>query len=172
MRLFVAILLEQPVREALACAMSRLPLERGRLTPRENLHLTLAFLGETSRLPAAREALGRVEFSPFRLTLEGMGRFRRGGGDLIWAGAAPCPPLLDLQRALSGALTAAGFSLESRPFRPHLTLAREAVLSPGAGLEGLLPPADQQVDRISQMRSERGNGRMIYTPLAHREATP
>ena len=55
---------------------------RGKYTSEENLHLTLAFIGEYPNAEPVLDALSSVTFRPFELSLEGMGRF----GDLWWAG--------------------------------------------------------------------------------------
>ena len=58
MRLFYAILLSEEMKQALVGAQDFLRAQgiQGNYTRRENLHLTLAFLGETDRLSAARRA--------------------------------------------------------------------------------------------------------------------
>ena len=60
-----------------------------------------------------------------------------------------------------------GFSLEERPFRPHLTLARRLSLPGGwtPGLETLLPPTPWRVERLDLMESTRREGRLRYRSL-------
>ena len=55
---------------------------RGNYTKIENLHLTLAFIGEYGDLDALNDALASVPLEPFRLALRGYGSF----GNLYWAG--------------------------------------------------------------------------------------
>ena len=83
---------------------------RGNFSARENLHLTLAFLGETDRPDGARRALSRLTGSPLALWAEGLGRFRRPEGDLCWAGIRPSPPLEAVVR-LDEAMKAAEVTL-------------------------------------------------------------
>lgn len=174
MRLFVAICLEDTIRDALCRASGALreKAQYGRFTHRENLHLTLAFIGETTRLRDAERAVASVQAAPFTLTVGGMGRFARPGGDLYWAGAQLCGPLANLQAQLADALRKQGFSLDGKPFRPHLTLARELRLSEPLdqrALAKLIPPMEMRVDRITLMKSERVQGRLTYTPLYQRQ---
>lgn len=169
MRLFTAILLEKSVVESLCAAEAELSRRsaHGNFTRRENLHLTLNFLGESTRVAAVWQAMEKVSRPAFQLRVKGLGRFRRSGGDLWWAGVEPCPPLLQLQKELADGLRTAGFSLEDRDYRPHLTLGREVVLSDGVDprqLE-LLPETEMRVRRVSLMRSDRLNGRLTYTEL-------
>jgi len=65
------------------------------------------------------------DFAPFELTFERIGRFERRGGDLWWAGIALTRDLKELQNALSRGMASVGFELDSRPFKPHVTLARQ-----------------------------------------------
>ena len=63
MRLFLAIQLSPAVREALLTAQDALRRQgRGSFPPPENLHLTLAFLGEAEDPTRARAALSRASF--------------------------------------------------------------------------------------------------------------
>ncbi|WP_395703006.1 RNA 2',3'-cyclic phosphodiesterase [Aquabacterium sp.] len=95
-----------------------------------DLHLTLHFIGDVAaaRLPALQAALGRVRQPPVPVTLDTPMLWR--SGIAVLAGDAT-PALRALHQALAAALADAGFALETRPWRPHLTLARRAG---GAGL--------------------------------------
>ena len=134
MRLFVAVNFEDSLKDALADTAARLKQEAGsgNFTRRDNFHLTLAFLGEVpgARISAVKRAMDAVLFEPFSLSFEQLGEFKRSGGGIWWIGAAQYPPLLKMQADLSAALRREGFPLESRPFRPHLTLGREVTLPP------------------------------------------
>ncbi|NLJ30676.1 MAG: RNA 2',3'-cyclic phosphodiesterase [Clostridiales bacterium] len=164
MRLFLAVRFGGEMRKSLSDCTEKLKAAalRGRFTSGENLHLTLAFLGETDREEDVRRAMDSVAAPPFELRTGGLGRFPRGG--VCWAGTEPCPPLFDLQRRLSAALRGSGFRLETRPFVPHITLGRETVFPRDADFESLRPaPARMTVESFSLMRSERACGGMIYT---------
>ena len=174
MRLFIALLLDGAARDQLR-AMQRALGQRdpgARLTRPENLHLTLAFLGEVppGREAAVRRAMDQTPLPPLTLTFTKTGRFRRDGGDIWWAGLAANPALADVHRALTGELGRAGFPLEKRPFRPHLTLARQ--VDPALPLAELLPagPFSTRVEEMHLMRSERLGGRLTYTPCYCRRA--
>ncbi len=170
MRLFVAICLTEACKDALCAASAQLRQHalRGNFSRRENLHLTLAFLGETARLDAAKRALGAVQAEPFSLRLAGLGRFRRGSGDLWWMGVSESGALTALQRQVYEALAAEGFSLEKRAFHPHLTLGREIILENGFDPTRAIriPPMGMQVAQISLMESRRISGVLQYIPRA------
>ncbi|MBC8536353.1 RNA 2',3'-cyclic phosphodiesterase [Feifania hominis] len=173
-RLFAAILLDEDCRTAAAQAIDglRAGAAAGSFTPRENLHLTLVFLGETDRADAARRALRSVEGAPFPLTFGAAGRFRRDGGDIWWLGVEPCAPLLAIQRRLAQAFRGEGFELERRAYRPHLTLGRRVALRPGFGAgewSAGLPKLRCPVRALSLMRSERTAGGMRYTEIERQQ---
>jgi 2'-5' RNA ligase len=128
-RLFVAIPLPPDVAGRASVVLpTSLPALR-RIKP-ENLHLTLAFLGETpeGRLPdvgtAAEEAARSI--APFTLAFDRAGQFpERGRPRVVWL--AVDAGLADVQRLgenLHRQLRSAGLDFEDRPLAPHLTVAR------------------------------------------------
>ena len=161
MRLFVAIELPQELKDALASVIASLKAQgaRANFTRRENMHLTLAFIGETHRLAEAKAALDTVKARPFRVALGGSGAF----GDLLWAGLRREPDLDFLAAKVREALNAAAFALDPKPFRPHITLARRAVCEGKPRLE--LPAVSAPVTEFVLMRSDRVDGRLVYTPV-------
>ena len=162
MRLFFAIPLPPPVRETLAAVQDGLRAQgRGAFPPPENLHLTLAFLGETEDLAGAVAALAAIRARPFSLSVGGpLGRF----DDLWWAGVRAGRALEDLALSLQADLRARGFSIEDRPFQPHITLVRRWQ---GEAPQVTVPHAKMVVRRVSLLRSDQTGGKRIYTELEH-----
>lgn len=170
MRLFVAITLEDACRDALNDAISRLRERsvRGNFTRRENLHLTLAFLGEVDDPAAASACLGAGKTAPFLLEGAALGRFRREDGDIVWAGVKPTDPLMSLQRSLARRLRGAGFALDDRRYTPHITLGRRVVLRDTGDFDRLAaapPRFKMEVTALSLMSSQRTNGRLSYREI-------
>ena len=174
MRLFIAIELSEPIRAAayeLALEL-RQGADHARLTRPENLHLTLAFLGDTpqERLGAVRRCMEHAAGAPFTLELDRPGAFRRREGDIWWLGARRTPPLCALERRLRRALTDAGFHTEEREFAPHITLCRDVRLRADFDREALaFPGLEQQVDHITLFESRREKTGMVYVPRARTE---
>ena len=164
MRLFFAILLSPQMEEALFEGIQQIRQQTGRgsFSRRENLHLTLAFLGETEAISAAVDAMNAIDCHPFVMELQGSGRF----GETVWAGIKPCDELNRLAEELQSQLRRNGFRLEKRPFRPHITLARR--IDPEAALHIRLSPCSMQTNHIALMCSERIAGRLTYTEIAGR----
>lgn len=126
-RLFVALWPDAEVRARLAEVAAALRLPGRRLVPAPNLHLTLAFLGaaDAGRRACIERALSDVAGSAFTLAFGTLRHRRRSA--MVWLEARGVPPALDaLVAAINQALAACGYAPESRPFRAHVTLARNA----------------------------------------------
>ena len=161
MRLFVAVLFSPQFTEAVTDVQNQLraACRGGNFTRRENLHLTLAFIGETPRLAEAKAALDSVKAFPFRVALERTGSF----GDVFWVGTRRDSDMDALAEKVRNALRGAGFHIDSKPFRPHVTVARELVCEEKPDVS--VPKASAFVTEFVLMRSDRVNGRLVYTPV-------
>ncbi len=166
MRLFIAINFNADTKSRLLalCDEIRAHSLRGNFSLPENLHLTLAFLGECDAKQTAA-AMDAVRFEPFSLTIERVGRFKRDGGDIYWAGAREDKPLLDLQRDLTDQLIAAGFDLDKRRYSPHITLGREVVAEWNPHRIEMF---GESVSSIDLMKSARIQGKLTYTAIHSR----
>ena len=163
MRLFFAIEVPETWKRSLEVASQGLARQsrRGSFPPRENFHLTLAFLGEVDRLDGVRAALEALDRPGFRLETGGFGRFPGRAGDVWWLGLAPCPELESLREELVRGLEDRGVWYDPQPFRPHLTLGRRVVtdLEP-AGLAA--PRLEMEVGAVALMESVQGTGGVCY----------
>lgn len=164
MRLFIAIPLNAVMRQTVADvqdAFRRLGV-RGNFTPRDNLHITLAFIGDHNDPGEVMEALEKVSFAPFTVTMEGVGCFQ----GLWWTGLSDTPELDDLARKVRRALSEKGIPYDKKKFRAHVTCLRRPEYSGDESIPQVsVNPADLCVDHISLFRSTRGKKGMIYTEL-------
>ncbi len=162
MRLFIAIQLSEEMKSSIISIMHELKKAgvKGRYVPVRNLHLTLAFLGETDAVGCAQvqEAMKTVSFKSFRLSLSEAGNF----GDLLWIGLKGNQGLAGLVRDLRTALDAAGISYDRKKFQPHITIIRKAV---GNWRNLKVNPEGMMVKKISLMKSEMKDGQRVYTEL-------
>jgi 2'-5' RNA ligase len=125
MRLFVSIDLAVPVREKLHGWLPEHPDLRQ--TKKEQLHLTLLFLGECDEdeLILISKRLKTIQFDPFEMTIKGVGAFpNRKNPGVIWAGVSKSSELINLQKQISNKLSAFADSSGNHLFKPHITLAR------------------------------------------------
>jgi RNA 2',3'-cyclic 3'-phosphodiesterase len=175
-RLFFAIELPQEVQSAL-----------GRLKPADGsgdyrwvdpglLHLTLAFLGEQpeERLPLLQKIAAEAasQSARGRLHLGQAGQFgSRRAPRVLWVDlAGDLEALLDLQQKLDHGLRQAGFPLEERAFRPHITLARRRETARGGPPIGWPPPINTptpfSLNTLTLMQSRLSPRGPTYTPVA------
>ena len=162
MRLFLAILPDPDMRDALCAVQHELRRRgvEGNFTRPENLHLTLAFIGDYPDPDAVLEALSELRFEPFSLALDGLGAF----GELWWAGLRGNEALDALVRRLRRALGDAGIPFDRKSFLPHITLVRRGSFN-GKPPAVDVSPAGMTVDHFSLMRSDRTKSGMVYTEI-------
>ncbi len=167
MRLFVALNPSENDKDTIEKYIIRLRQTGavGNFSRRENLHITLAFIGETDRLDRAVEAMDNTVSEPFKYRLSALGRFKGGEkGDTVFLSVEDDSVMKKLASSLSCMLTREGFKLESRSFKAHLTIGREV-----CGYEKIrdIPPPGLEISaaEMSLMKSERIRGRLTYTPV-------
>lgn len=160
-RIFVALKIE-PGDTLLRCLSSLKSLlggEKINWVDPSNIHLTLAFLGDTDdeRIKTADLAVRETcrGFGSFTFRISGTGLFRNFRDPrVIWAGIQEGDRIMSLNKQIFRGLTDAGFKLEERPFRPHITLGRVKYLKDIRLLESAVEPfknADFQEVYISDV---------------------
>ena len=160
MRLFIAVQLDEGLKKAILDTMSDMKAAgiRGRFVSLDNLHLTLAFIGETSRLQEIREAVSEIAFEPFTISVQGIGAFR----ELLWVGLSESRKLCALATEVRGALDRRSIPHDGKRFMPHITIVRDSF-----GFTGAFPSPEGKtiVRKVSIMRSDVINGKRVYTEL-------
>lgn len=164
MRLFIAIQFPERVKNALLylqqdmkdCGM------KGNYTKEENLHLTLAFIGEYKDPEAVMDALDGIDLEPFYIELDGFGNY----GDLYWAGIKESTELKNTVKRIRHVLADNGIPFDKKRFSPHITVLRKASFTGNPdSFKIYVPDEKMKVDSISLMRSDRGKSGMIYTEI-------
>lgn len=161
MRLFIAIRLSDEIKKALVTCMHDLKKQgvEGNYVPAQNLHMTLAFLGEYDDPAKVKEVIRKVPLPEFRLALSEKGNF----GNILWAGVKGNQKLKTYVKDLRAALAAEGIPFDKEKFVPHITLIRK--VSAKKPYQVHLPKADMTVKEASLIRSEQKNGKMVYKEL-------
>lgn len=143
-----------------------------------NLHLSIKFLGDQpdSAPDALAHALGPVAGRHYALDLRfgGLGAFPNlRAPRVVWMGVQHDPRLELVHHDVEESCAANGFALDSRIFRPHITLARVRDGMPLADARALAIAARSvvykgmhQVSEISLMKSDLGPGGARYTKVA------
>jgi 2'-5' RNA ligase len=187
LRLFVALLLPDEVVGALAALSERLRKGmqfagcRARWVPAENMHLTLAFLGDqpADRVAALESIIDGLadRFAPLRLEAKDIGAFPHWQRpSVLWAGLRDRSggDLDRLHAALHAALAPLGYRAQDKAFRPHVTLARLASQRSAPAMEKLahdhagFRAGSFAADRLALMLSRLGPGGARHEPLATR----
>lgn len=125
-RLFLALWPEDGVRAQIAAHASQWtwPAGSARYLPTD-WHVTLHFIGAVDAGRMEGIAAGAaVPFQPFTLNLDQPTLWPHGLAVLCAKGVPP--PLRSLHGRLGQALHGLGLPVESRPYQPHVTLARQA----------------------------------------------
>ena len=161
MRLFIAIQLSDEIKKALVGYMHDLKKQgvEGNYVPAQNLHMTLAFIGEYDNPGQIKEILRSLPLPEFRLSLSEKGNF----GNILWAGVKGNQKLAAYVKALRAALSAEEVPCDTDKFIPHITLIRKA--SAKKPIQTPLPKADMMVKKASLMKSEQKNGKVAYREL-------
>lgn len=124
-RLFVAIDIPEELKRAIAKICTALP--GARWVAGDQTHLTLRFIGEADEtlFYRIREGLTEVFSEPFTLRIAKPGCFPpKGEPHVLWLGVSESAPLARLKAVIDKSLSGAGIAPESRPFSPHITIAR------------------------------------------------
>ncbi|HEX3755039.1 MAG TPA: RNA 2',3'-cyclic phosphodiesterase [Rhizomicrobium sp.] len=124
MRLFVALALPEPVAQSLLLIQGGVP--GARWQTREQLHLTLRFIGEVDGRDARAldDALSGIVAPAFEMQLHSVGQFGNKRPDALWAGVRRNRALEHLQKKVDTAIHRVGQPQDAHKFTPHVTLAR------------------------------------------------
>lgn len=168
-RVFFAVWPDGEAQKQLGGLVKQLRLDSlcgGRKTKAENIHLTLVFVGEvdTSQLQTLNRVAGEIEDSrthAFDLVVEKICYWKRKNIVHAELSTIPCE-LMDLVTALQKGLSAAGFLLEQRPYKPHITLMRNASCHT---LPELGKPIGWRVREWVLIRSEQTSDGSVYVPI-------
>ena len=176
MRLFIAVNFDNAVKKQLLEIQAQLRSQctRGNFTRPENLHLTLAFLGETpqgkvaSLLQIIKDVQVLPEAMPIELSFTQTGCFTHSHKELWWVGVDENRSGLNHLKAIHGQLIKrlldSNFPVDNRSFNPHITLGREIKHS-----EKIILKCDEikvKIERLSLMKSEHIGGVLTYTELS------
>ena len=130
-RSFISIdLQDQHILSRITSITSSLQSLGGDLKPveRENVHLTLKFLGDvsTSGLAEVKSSLSRLSFPSFTAEIKGAGAFPNlNHMNVIWVGVSEgWSQVEQIYEQVEKLLSSLGFKREDRPFSPHITIAR------------------------------------------------
>ena len=179
-RTFIAIEIPSRIRERIAQLQERLlavDCQASWVKP-ANIHLTLKFLGDISRVRMS-DVISGVERAgaagaPFELEIEGCGCFPSPRNPRVfWIGLHEdeTNSLAKLYAAIESEMARSGFTRDKKPFSPHLTIARLRSPRNARVLAEQLQSIGFEAERFTTrdvivMKSDLNPSGSIYTPLA------
>lgn len=186
-RTFIAVELDPALKHILAGVQDSLKRELRRLAPdarlqwvrTDSIHLTLKFLGNIEESQVAGilqvlEPVGRDQ-RPFSVDVKGFGVFPHVRGPrVLWMGfTGEIDRLVRLAGSIDTALASLGFSVEEKPYTPHLTLARVKEQSGAIGkaltesgiMREITGIGTCPVQAVALMKSEPSPAGSLYTRL-------
>jgi 2'-5' RNA ligase len=162
-RLFFALWPSDEFRAELeAATLSMIRESGGRLIPSRNFHVTLLFLGEipNASISAIQQVAGLVRAPTFTLDFDGIESWGRKVQCLITS--TPPAAAIDLAEQLRASLSGQLKQLDDRPYRPHITLARDL---PRGHRPQKINPLRQQMNDFVLVESVRDAGGSHYAIL-------
>ena len=161
MRLFIAVDLSEPMKKSLVNVMHEMKKQgiNASYIPKQNLHMTLAFIGETNKADEIRQIMDRIPIEKSRLAFSGYGYF----GDRMWIGIKGNQKMKKYAADLRKELSAAGIPCDMKKFEPHVTLLRNLKGKHPADLP--VPSEDMTFAKVSLMKSEMKDGKRVYQEI-------
>lgn len=169
MRIFIAIQLEKNIKSHLNCMTKELMpyFSKARYTHIENYHITLKFIGEINRdefnktIKAVKTAASEV--CKFAICTKGVESFNKRNKHIFYCSTEDSVDLYNLYSVIDSELINEGIVANNGKLTPHITLAREVILSDGYPKIGF-EEKQIKVEAISVMESTRVNGKLTYIP--------
>lgn len=166
MRLFLALNFNNSFKEAVSHIYLKLKKSgvKGNYTLLPNLHMTLAFLGETIKVDEikVKKVIESVNFTPFELTFNKLDSFVNCGKEIVYL-ATKNDTLITLVSQLRSKLKNFDISFDEKNFRAHITLLRNAV---GFSSELIsINKLTASVESIDLMHPHRVDGVLTYTRI-------
>ena len=164
LRLFIGIPLAATTATDLATVVNRIrsnATEYLRWSAPETWHITLQFLGSTTlrRYECVTAHLREERHPPIHIRLGALDTFDRAG--VLFVDVPVTPELLALQRAVTAATAPCGFTPETRPYHPHITLARRK----GKGGERELRNLTSKTDPSQRFSSFTAESFVLYESI-------
>ena len=160
MRLFIAVCLDDKMKKALVDTMHDLKAQgtTGSFVPVRNLHMTLAFIGETKEAEAVKRIMQEIPVEKARLSFSEFGYF----GDVAYIGVKGNQKLKKYVSVLRNTLKESGIPCDMDKFTPHVTLVRKAK---GRRVSAAVPKEEMTISRVSLMKSQVKDGKTEYTEI-------
>lgn len=124
MRQFIALTFNSSFKEELVHIIDSLKEEgiQGKYYDPDNLHMTLAFFGETNRQDEIMKIIQSIPFPEITITTNRIGHFKK----IYWVGVKENPELDAYVNTLRNTLKQHDIPFDEKTFYPHITILRKA----------------------------------------------
>ncbi len=165
MRLFFALTFDDSTKNELVAYQDLVRAYglEGHNTHKQNFHLTLAFIGESTENDKQTliNILHQLKSGCDSLRIDRLGSFNQKRSHLLWLGFAHNRPLMRLKKELDSELVKQNFVVESRSFIPHITLFRH--VSGSEQIKNIhVKPKQITVHSIALMESIYRENKLVY----------
>jgi 2'-5' RNA ligase len=163
-RLFFALWPDDRQRELLREVINSVAKTvEGHAVDRRNWHITLAWIGDypADRVPQLLQRASEIQFEPFRLSFDRLEFWARPRIASLTAATVP-EEMHELVSSLENLLQDEGVVKESRTYRPHITVSRNARTFE---TERLAHRTSIEWSSFDLVESVPGRGGAFYRPL-------
>ncbi|MCH4886605.1 RNA 2',3'-cyclic phosphodiesterase [Acidaminobacter sp. JC074] len=168
MRVFYAITFTEKTKEKLSFYRDSLSNHalKGKFVTKDNIHLTLEFIGEIKQADLAvyEEVLDHLSHDSFPLVCNHVGEFPKKNKSVLWLGLKDSPDLIRLQKNLRKLLEVYDLPFEKRKYHPHITMGRQVILDIQTN-DFMIPPLDLEIKSLALMHSHRVKDILTYEPI-------
>ena len=127
--------------------------------PKENLHLTLSFIGETDKLDLIKQTISEIKFEPFVIRNSCIGCFNNERAKVLWMGIEESEQLQWVAEEVRRKLNECGVDCDQKPFKAHITL----VSKPSEFITDIeVQQSEMLVARIIVMETVSQNGKPVF----------
>ena len=166
MRLFIAAKLDESIADKISEYQAELKHVGiiGNYTKKDNMHMTLAFIGDYDYPDKILDVLKDTSFRPVKLSFDGIGHF----GELYFVRLKDNPQLFGYVKRLRKHLSDNNIPFDKKRFLGHITILRKARFKDGITLPEInVPNGDMTLKKISLMRSEFTDNGVKYTEIGN-----
>lgn len=167
-RLFVAVELSDDFKDYLFEQQKEVihQAEKGKFHKKDNLHLTIEFIGIVAEelINPIWQAIveGLSAFDSFDFNAKGLGYFEKKNKKIPWVGVEAPALLNEIQKESAKAVGKVIDHIIDHDYIPHITLGRQVVIE---ALPDLLIDYRYHVKEICLMESSSASGSLSYTPI-------
>lgn len=143
----------------------------GKFTRKENIHLTLQFMGELKseeKVKLIKSLDDAVKIKKrFIINISEIGRFEKRDGSILWIGIKKYDRITSIYNNLQWNLKKAGYKVESRPYKPHITIGRKVNFDRNFDdvKKEVYFSKNVYINKISLMETIQNNGILNYYPI-------